>query len=88
MLKLEDETIDPILMGIALDTDTSVKKVREALVEYYKGIVHLVESGKPHQIKMDYFGKVKPSPKFAEIEEKIMLKFDRLTRRSYEDIPD
>lgn len=84
MTRLDDATINGVIVGIALDKNISTDLVRDIIQEHYKGIVHLIESGKPYQIKIDYFGKIEAKKTFVEIEKKIMLKFDSLTPRTYE----
>ncbi len=81
MSKFDDEVTNPIVLGIALDKNISADKVREVLDQYWKGVTYLVETGKPYQIKLDFFGKLKPKKQFEEIQEKITKKFGGLTPR-------
>jgi hypothetical protein len=85
---LDDEVTNPILLKIAIEKNLSINEVREIVKGYYGAVVHVIESGKPSEIKLDYFAKIRAKPSFVEIEQKIQTNFKTLVRREYEIIPD
>ncbi len=84
MKRLDDVVINKILVGLALKHNVSVEVIRDVIEEHYKGVIYLIESGHPYQIKIDFFGKIEAKKTFAQIEEKIVKKFESLVPRQYE----
>lgn len=84
MKRLDDVVVNKILVGLALKHNVSIEVIRDVIEEHYKGVIYLIESGKPYQIKIDFFGKIEAKKTFVQIEEKILKKFESLVPRQYE----
>lgn len=67
---LKDETLQPIIMGIALERKMDVDKVEEVIHAYYSNIATMVEGDIPVEVKMDYFGKLRAKKNFLEYKKK------------------
>lgn len=77
---MEDEVINKIIFNISNELGIESKKVKEAIKEYYKGIIGIIETDKPSEIKMDYFGKIAPKKNYLDIQRRISIRFNDLTK--------
>ncbi len=86
MKQLDDEVINPILMGIAIDTSLPIDKIREAITVYYDVIADMMGENKPYEFKIDYFGKIRAKKRLVDFLEKrkeAVESFDKLNKRDY-----
>ncbi len=80
MPSLNDEVLQTMIMEIAIEEKVSFDKAKEAITEYFKGVVTLIESDQPHQIKLNFFGKFKFNRLKSERQEKKIEEFKEKKR--------
>jgi hypothetical protein len=83
----DDQTMSPIVMGIAIDLHLDVSKVESVIESYYGEIANMIASDKPYEVKLDYFGKIRAKKQYVAYRESRLQAFEELNKVHYGTVP-